>query len=63
MLIHPSESSPGQRFQAIHRKKYEIFNLVLYEVQSNVCVTDISYDPSQLYANEIFFLVLSIVAD
>ena len=63
MLIHPSESSPGKTFQAICRKRYVIFNLVLYKVQSNVCETNISYDSFQLYANEIFYLVLSIVAD
>ena len=63
MLIYPSESSPGQTFQAIYRKRYAIFNQELYKVQSDVCVTDISYNSFQLYANEIFYLVLPIEAD
>ena len=52
-----------QRFHAIHRKRYDIFNLALYKVQSNICMTDVSYDSFQLYANDFFYLVLSLVAD
>ena len=51
-----------QTFYAIYRKRYAIFNLALYKVQS-ICLTDISYDSFQLYANDFFYLVLSIVAD
>ena len=47
---------PGWKFRAIHRKRYEIFNLGLYTVQSN------SYNSFQLYANENFKVNLSIVA-
>ena len=50
----------AKRFKQFVEKVWH-FNLSLYKVQSNVCVTDISYDSFQLYANEIFFLVLSIV--
>ena len=52
-----------QTFHAIYRKRYDILDQALYKVQSNVCMTDISYDSFQLYANEFFYLVLSIVAD